>query len=150
VSRRTGARGPCFAGRPYIDPGAAGPLLEPDRPMFVFDRRLGALERAFYRHLLRAIDLDALFCLEQALWSELQELELFTDDQVLDLSNAILARALERVAHDPVRSMKQGTLGPGGHVVDVPEAPHGDCPFCGSRARGGGAAGLPAPPEVMS
>jgi hypothetical protein len=130
VSRRHAARGPCFAGRPYIDPGPAGPLREPERPLFAFDRELGALERAFYRHLLRAIDLDALFGLEQMLWSELEELELFSDEQVLDISNAILARALERVACDPLRSMKEGTIGPGGHLVDVPEAPHGDCPFC--------------------
>jgi hypothetical protein len=106
--------------------------------MFGFDRELGTLERAFYRHLLRAIDLDALFGLEQMLWCELQELELFTDDQVLDISNAILSRALERVAHDPRRSMKEGTIGPGGRLVDVPEAPHGNCPFCGPCPCGGG------------
>jgi hypothetical protein len=139
VSRGTGVRGPCFAGRPYIDPGAAGPFHEPDRPMFGFDRELGTLERAFYRHLLRAIDLDALFGLEQMLWCELQELELFTDDQVLDISNAILSRALERIAHDPRRSMKEGTIGPGGHLVEAPEAPHGNCPFCGACPCGGGA-----------
>jgi hypothetical protein len=149
VSRRSG-RAPCFAGRPYIDLGAAGPLQEPDRPVFGFDRRLGALERAFYRHLRRAIDLDALFGLEQLLWSELQELELFTDDQVLDLSNAILARALERVAHDPLRSMKEGTRGPGGCLVDVPEAAHGDCPFCGSRGGGGTGGPQAAPREAAS
>ena len=103
MSRRHRARGPCFLGRPYIDPGAAGPLLEPDRPLFMFDRGLAVLERAFYRHLLRTIDLDALFGLEQMLWSELQESGLFTDEQVLDLSNAVLARAFERVAHDPPR-----------------------------------------------
>lgn len=146
-----GAR-PCFAGRPFIDPGASGvhaPLHEPDRPMFVFDRRLATLERAFYRHLRAAIDLDALFGLEQLLWSELQELDLFTDDQVLDLSNAVLARALERIAHDPRRSMRVGRIGPGGHLVDAPEEPHGDCPFCatgcGPGPRGGGAAAGPGP-----
>ncbi len=143
MSRRTGAR-PCFAGRPFIDPGASGvdaPLHEPDRPVFVFDRDLATLEQAFYRHLRRAIDLDALFGLEQLLWSELQELELFTDDQILDLANAILSRALERVAHDPRRSMKVGKIGPGGRLVDAPEEPHGDCPFCGPDPRGGGAGG---------
>jgi hypothetical protein len=149
VSRRTG-RAPCFASRPYIDLGAAGPLQEPDRPVFGFDRRLGALERAFYRHLRRSIDLDALFGLEQLLWSELQDLELFTDDQVLDISNAILARALERVAHDPLRSMKGGTRGPGGCLVDIPEEAHGDCPFCGPPARGGGAGPQGAPREALS
>jgi hypothetical protein len=118
--------------------------------MFVFDRELGALERAFYRHLLRAIDLDALFELEQLLWSELEDLELFTDDQVLDLANAILTRALERVAHDPLRSMRQGTIGPGGHLVDAPEAPHGDCPFCGPGPRGGAAGAEAGPREVAS
>ncbi|HWU85650.1 MAG TPA: hypothetical protein VN253_00135, partial [Kofleriaceae bacterium] len=31
---------------------------------------------------------------------------------------------------DPVRAMKEGVLGPGGHVVDAPEEPHERCPFC--------------------
>lgn len=124
-------RRPCLMGRPYVDPGAAGPFQEPDGPVFSFDPLLGALERAFYRHVLRTIDLDALFGLEQMLWSELQALDLFNEDQMLDISNAILARALERVARDPLRSMKEGTIGPGGHLVAVPEEPHGDCPFCG-------------------
>jgi hypothetical protein len=150
VSRRvrTGARGPCFAGRPFIDPGAAGPLEDPDRQMFVFDDQLGTLERAFYRHLRRAIDLDALFGLEQLLWSELQALERFTDDQVLDLANAMLARALERVAHDPRRSMREGVIGPGGYLVALPEPPHGDCPFCGAVARRGGGGGSGARSEA--
>jgi hypothetical protein len=148
--RRSGGPAPCFAGRPYVDLGAAGPLHEPDRPVFGFDRRLGTLERAFYRHLRRSIDLDALFGLEQLLWSELQDLELFTDDQVLDISNAILARALERIAHDPLRSMREGTRGPGGYFVDVPEEPHGDCPFCGPAARGGGAGPAAGPREAAS
>ena len=148
---------PCFAGRPYIDPGALGPFEEPGRPVFAFDRVLGALERGFYRHLVRAIDLDAMFGLEQLLWTELQELELFTDDQVLDLANAILARALERVACDPLRSMREGKIGPDGQIVEVPEAPHGDCPFCrpagrrgGSSARTGVQAGAPASEASMS
>ena len=137
MSRRPRPVAPRFAGRPYIDPGTFGPLPEPDRPMFVFDRELGTLERAFYRHLLRAIDLDALFELEQLLWNRLQALELFTDDQVLDLSNALIARTLDRVAHEPLRSMRPGTAGPDGAVVEVPEEPHGDCPFCGPWERGG-------------
>jgi hypothetical protein len=140
VSRRTGVRGPCFAGRPFIDPGTAGPFLEPDRPLFAFDAGLCVLERSFYRHARRTIDLDALFGLEQVLWSELQDLGRFTDDQVLDLANAILTRALERLACDPRRSMREGTRGPGGQLVEVPEAPHGDCPFCGD-AEAGGAGG---------
>lgn len=106
--------------------------------MFVFDGELAELERGFYRHLRRAIDLDALFELEQLLWSELEELERFTDDQVLDLANAILARSLDRVAHDPRRSMKVGAGGPGGALVEAPEEPHGDCPFCAPHEHGGG------------
>jgi hypothetical protein len=142
VTRRAAPRVPCFAGRPFVEPDTAGPLAEllaePERPMFAFDRELGALERAFYRHLLRAIDLDALFELEQLLWSELDEVAPFTDEQVLDLANAMLARALERVAHDPVRSMRLGTRGPGGQLVEAPEAPHEGCPFCGPLALSGG------------
>ena len=143
MSRPTGPRVPFLVDRPFIEPGAAGPLYEPERPVFAFDRRLGALERAFYRHVLGAIDLDALFGLEQLLWCELERLELFTDDQVLDISNAILGRALERVAHDPLRSMREGTRGPGGQIVALPEAPHEGCPFCGPRARAEGSAGGP-------
>jgi hypothetical protein len=149
VKRRTARAGvPCFPDRPYVDPGAVGPLPEPERPMFVFDRELAALEQAFYRHLRRAIDLDALFGLEQALWSELEAIERFADDQVLDVANALLARALERVALDPRRSMKEGRRGPGGVIVEVPEPPHGDCPFCAppappAPAGGSGARTLP-------
>jgi hypothetical protein len=132
-------------GRPFIDPGAAGPLHEPEQPVFAFDRELGALERAFYRHVRRAIDLDALFGLEQLLWCELERHGPFTDDQVLDISTALLARSLERVAHDPLRSMKEGTRGPGGQLVELPEAPHEGCPFCGPRARADGSAGGLAP-----
>ncbi len=135
MSRRSAARRACFSGRPYVDPGEAGPRHEPDRPVFAFDRELGVLERAFYRHLLRAIDLDALFELEQMLWAELQERARLTDPQVLDLSNAILTRALERVSRDPLRSIREGTLGPGGRFVAIPEEPHGNCPFCAYRAR---------------
>jgi hypothetical protein len=124
------SRGPCLAERPYVDPGDAGPFQEPERPVFVFDRDLGVLERAFYRHVRRTIDLDALFGLEQVLWLELQRLDLFTEDQVLDISNAILTRALERIANDPLRSMKEGRPGPGGSLVEIPEEPHGACPFC--------------------
>lgn len=120
--------------------------------MFVFDAELAELERAFYRHLLGAIDLDALFRLEQILWAELQAKGRFTDDQVLDLSNAILGRAFERVAGDPRRSMKVGRIGPDGAIVDAPEAPHESCPFCrhgaGGRRRNGPEAGPPQ--EVLS
>ena len=155
MKRRQARAGvPCFPDRPYVDPGAVGPLPEPDRPMFVFDRELAALEQAFYRHLRRAIDLDALFGLEQALWSELEALERLTDDQVLDVANALLARALERVAHDPRRSMKEGRRGPGGAIVEVPEPPHGDCPFCAPAAPAGPSGGSGArtitPREVAS
>lgn len=135
MSRRLRARRACLAGRPYVDPGALDPLREPDRPVFGFDRALGVLERAFYRHLLRVIDLDALFGLEQLLWDELHGRNAFNDEQVLDLSNAILARALDRVAFDPVRSMKEGVPGPGGFLVELPEEPHADCPFCKRAAR---------------
>jgi hypothetical protein len=99
------------------------------RPVFEFDCRLRALERAFYRHVLRVIDLDALFDLEQQLWSLLQDGPL-TDDQVLDLSNTIIERALERVGRDPIRTMRPGVSGPDGHVTPAPEAPHEHCPFC--------------------
>jgi len=96
-SKRGGA-----IGRPYVDPGAMPPD-DFDRPVFEYDRRIQEIERAFYRHVLRVIDLDALFDLEQQLWPLLQdqgqEQRPLTDDQVLDLSNAI-ARALERVGHD--------------------------------------------------
>lgn len=149
MTRRPTPRIPCFAGRPIIDPGVdpdtAGPFTrtfaEPGRPMFAFDRELGALERAFYRHLLRVIDLDALFELEQLLWAEIEEIRPFTDDQVLDVANAMLARALERVAHDPLRSMKLGARGPGGQLVEAPEALHEACPFCGPVALGLGTGG---------
>ena len=128
MTRRSGAPGGRAVTRPYVDPG----VLPPDdfgRPVFEFDRRLRALERAFYRHVLRVIDLDALFGLEQQLWSRLQEQGL-TDDQVLDLSNTIIERALERVGRDPIRAMKEGVMGPGGHITPSPEAPHESCPFC--------------------
>jgi hypothetical protein len=120
--------------------------------MFVFDGQLAALERAFYRHLVGTIDLDALFGLEQVLWAELQAKDLFNDDQVLDLSNAILARAFERVAGDPRRSMKAARIGPGGAIIDAPEAPHEGCPFCGhggGRRRNDGPEAGP-PREVLS
>ena len=129
-------RGPCFAGRPLIAPSAAGTLPEPEQPLFVFDHELAELERAFYRHLRGTVDLDALFELEQLLWSTLQEQDMLSDDQVLDVSNAILARSLERLANDPLRSMRPATMGPGGQPVDAPEAPHGECPFCGPWERG--------------
>jgi hypothetical protein len=135
VNRRLRTRRPCFAGRPYVDPGALDAGREPDRPVFAFDRALGVLERAFYRHLLSAIDLDAVFGLEQLLWDELRKLDAFNEDQVLDVSNAILSRALDRVAFDPARSLKEGVPGPGGFLVELPEEPHGDCPFCKGAVR---------------
>ena len=75
------------------------------------------------------IDLDALFDLEQQLWSLLQDGPL-TDDQLLDLSNVIIERALERVGRDPIRAMRPGVSAPGGHMIPAPEEPHEHCPFC--------------------
>jgi len=116
--------------RPYVNPGAMPPDDDFGRPVFEFDCRLRALERAFYRHVLRVIDLDALFNLEQHLWSLLQDQSQLTDDQVLDLSSVIIERALERVGRDPIRAMKEGVMGPGGHIIPAPEEPHERCPFC--------------------
>jgi hypothetical protein len=108
-----------------------------DRPAFEFDRRLHALERAFYRHLLRVIDLDALFGLELRLWSLLCKHGRLTDDQVLDLSNVIIERALEHVGRDPIRAMRLGVIGPDGRVTPAPETPHERCPFCDSDSEAG-------------
>ena len=127
MTRRSNARG--RAKRPFVDPG----VLPPDdggRPVFEYDRRLRALERAFYRHVLRVIDLDALFDLEHQLWSLLGNHGPLTDDQVLDLSNVIIERALERVGRDPIRAMRPGVMGSDGHVTPAPEEPHEHCPFC--------------------
>ena len=128
MTRRSNAPGGRAIGRPYVDPGNLSENFS--HPVFEYDRRIQEIERAFYRHLLRVIDLDALFDLEQQLWSQLQDRRPLTDDQVLDLANAIIARALERVGRDPIRAMKGGAAGPDGRVIPVPEAPHEQCPFC--------------------
>jgi hypothetical protein len=111
------------------------------RPLFEFDRRLHALERALYRHVLRVIDLDALFALQRQLWPLLKDQSQLTEDQVLDLSNVFIERALERVGRDPIRAVRVGVIGPDGYVIPAPEAPHEHCPFCdgarGRRARPG-------------
>jgi hypothetical protein len=88
--------------------------------VFEFDRRLRALERAFYRHVLRVVDLDALFDLEQRLWVRLADRGRLTDDQVLDLSNAIVERAFDRLGRDPIRAMQEGVIGPDGRIAPVP------------------------------
>ena len=137
MTRRTGAPGGRAVSRPYVEPG----VLPPEdfgRPVFELDRRLRAVERAFYRHVLRVIDLDALFDLEQQLWSRLQDQGQLTDDQVLDLSNAIIERALERVGRDPTRAVRVGVIGPGGGIIPAPEEPHERCPFCDGDGDGDG------------
>jgi hypothetical protein len=133
VTRRSGGRAVI---RPYVEPGilSSGDF---ERPVFEFDRRLRALERAFYRHLVRVVDLDALFALEQRLWVRLDARRRLTDDQVLDLSNAIIERAFERLGRDPIRAMQEGVIGPDGRIAPAPEAPHEHCPFCDDEPEGG-------------
>ena len=125
--------------RPFVEPGHL-PAADQIRPFFEFDRRLRSLESAFYRHLLAAIDLDLVFGLEQKLWTKIADRSRFTDDQVLDIANAVVTRAFERLGHDPRRAMQEGVTGADGRIAPAPEAPHEHCPFCeddGPRGAGG-------------
>lgn len=118
-----------FRGRPLVTGGAAHdePL---ERPVFVFDQALTGLEHALYRHLIELVDLDAVFDLEQALWARLEDLEALPDELVLDVANTLIARAFERLGHDPARALRDGVVQPDGSVAPAPAAPHGECPLC--------------------
>lgn len=125
------ARGLGFLGRPRVDAREAEPLddsLVP--PLFLCDTDLYDLERRFYQHVLCSIDFDALFRLEQQLYCELAVRDEITQDRAIDLMNAIVARSLERVVHDPVRAVKRGMVGPDGKFAETFEEPDEHCPFC--------------------
>lgn len=125
------ARGLGFLGRPRVDAREAEPLYDSLVPsVFFCDADLYDLERRFYQHVLRSIDFDALFRLEQQLYCELSVRDEITQDRAIDLMNAIVARSLERVIHDQVRAVKRGMVGPDGKFVETFEAPDEHCPFC--------------------
>jgi hypothetical protein len=57
-----------------------------------------------YGHVLRIVDLDRLYQLEQCVWSELDRLRI--DDENGDLATSLLAEALHRVGCEPERQYK--------------------------------------------
>jgi hypothetical protein len=63
-----------------------------------------ALSDRIYGHVLRVIDLDRLYQLEQCVWSELDRLRI--DDEDGDLATSLLAAALHRVGCAPERQCK--------------------------------------------
>lgn len=63
-----------------------------------------ALAERIYGHVLRVVDLDRLYQLEQCLWSELDRLRVADDDG--DLATSLLATALYRVGCAPERHCK--------------------------------------------
>jgi hypothetical protein len=70
--------------------------------------QVAVLAERVYGHVLRVVDLDLLYGLEQVLWSELDRLKIRDNDG--DLATALLSEALHRVGHAPDR-----------HVDMIPE-----------------------------
>jgi hypothetical protein len=67
------------------------------------DQAAGMAELAdrVYGHMLRVIDLDRLFAIEQCVWSELSRLGIHDEDG--GVATTLLAEALHRVGHTPDR-----------------------------------------------
>lgn len=63
--------------------------------------RVADLADRIFGHMLRVVDLDRLYQIEQCLWSELDRLDM--DDESGDLATALLAEALHRVGYRPER-----------------------------------------------
>jgi hypothetical protein len=75
------------------------------------EQRAGVSELAdrLYGHVLRLVDLDRLYQLEQCLWSELGRQRIH--DEMGDLATSLLAEALHRVGHAPERHAKTTPVG---------------------------------------
>lgn len=97
---------------------------------FRFHQKLNTLERQLFAHVRELGDLRNIGGLEQVLYEELSEN--YGHDLAMDLSNIMVAQAVEDVVRDPLR--------------DITNVPHGisraerfaaffekGCPFCESR-----------------
>ena len=101
-----------------------------DRPAFLHERTLAALEQQLYGHVRAAVDLDAISQLEHHLSLVLCEDFKLNTDLALDMSTQIIEAALRRVVDDPARAVSRGA--PDGITEEEKEAVAFDatCPFC--------------------
>lgn len=86
-----------------------------------------ALAERLYGHVFRAVARDALYGIEQLLWSELDRLEV--PDDLGDVASALLAEALFRLAFDPARSC-QTTPSPITELERIAADYDDDCLLC--------------------
>ena len=91
--------------------------------------KLLALAEQLYGHVVECIDFDALFGLEQMLWSLVEKAGLGKLDDEGDLSKAMIRRCLVRAAFDPNTAF---TDVPFGITKEEAKAANFDpeCPFC--------------------
>jgi hypothetical protein len=88
---------------------------------------LDELAERILAHVLRTIHREALYRVEQCVWSELDRLEI--PDEMGDLATALLAEALFRVARSPERNLQ--TVPPGISPYEVIAAEYDDtCLMC--------------------
>ena len=89
---------------------------------------LGELTKQLYGHVMDAIDFEALFQLEQMLWSLLPQCGIEDDDDG-DLASRLIAEAIVRASKDPARHVSfvpAGITKAEAKAVDFDER----CPFC--------------------
>jgi hypothetical protein len=100
-----------------------------DEPTAEHREQLAALERQLYGHVLECIDWNALFGLEQMLWSVLDELGIDDCEVAVDLAKAMISRAIVHASDDPATacsSVPYGITKAEAKAVSFDEA----CPFC--------------------